>query len=78
MFTDEKEPVSPVLSETEKQAEVGVEARSVSSSSDIDGRGDEALKLVGRERTQRFSDEYNAKLRRKLVRCFALWDASHD
>ncbi|TCD71290.1 hypothetical protein EIP91_011061 [Steccherinum ochraceum] len=28
--------------------------------------GDEALKLVGRERETEFSDEYNAKLRRKL------------
>ncbi len=30
--------------------------------------GDEALKLVGRERTNQFSEEYNRKLRRKLVR----------
>ena len=29
--------------------------------------GDEALKLVGRERTAQFSEEYNRKLRRKLV-----------
>ena len=29
--------------------------------------GDEALKLVGRERTAEFSAEYNKKLRRKLV-----------
>ena len=29
--------------------------------------GDEALKLVGRERTAQFSDEYNRKLRWKLV-----------
>ncbi|KAH9853800.1 MFS general substrate transporter [Lenzites betulinus] len=28
--------------------------------------GDEALKLVGRERTTKFSEEYNRKLRRKL------------
>lgn len=32
--------------------------------------GDEALKLVGRERTTQFSEEYNRKLRRKLVRIF--------
>lgn len=31
------------------------------------GNGDEALKLVGTERTTEFSEEYNAKLRRKLV-----------
>lgn len=29
--------------------------------------GDEALKLVGRERTAEFSEEYNRRLRRKLV-----------
>lgn len=29
--------------------------------------GDEALKLVGKERTAQFSEEYNRKLRRKLV-----------
>ena len=29
--------------------------------------GDEALKLVGAERSARFSEEYNARLRRKLV-----------
>ena len=28
---------------------------------------DEALKLVGQERTAEFSEEYNRKLRRKLV-----------
>ena len=36
---------------------------SVMDSSD----GDEALKLVGRERETQFSEEYNAKIRRKLV-----------
>ena len=30
--------------------------------------GDEALKLVGRERRAEFSEEYNRKLRWKLVR----------
>ena len=30
--------------------------------------GDEALRLVGKERTAQFSEEYNKKLRRKLVR----------
>ena len=29
--------------------------------------GDEALNLVGRERETQFSEEYNAKIRRKLV-----------
>jgi ACS family allantoate permease-like MFS transporter len=31
-------------------------------------RGDEALQLVGAERKEQFSEEYNLKLRRKLVR----------
>ena len=31
--------------------------------------GDEALKLVGKERTVQFTEEYNARIRRKLVRC---------
>ena len=31
-------------------------------------RGDEALQLVGAERKEHFSEEYNRKLRRKLVR----------
>lgn len=35
----------------------------------IEGRAaDEALQLVGKERTAQFSDEYNRRLRRKLVR----------
>jgi len=35
-------------------------------------RGDEALQLVGAERKEQFSEEYNLKLRRKLVR-LSLW-----
>jgi len=39
-----------------------------SMDSSIESRqGDEALKLVGTERQVTFSDEYNLKLRRKLV-----------
>lgn len=30
-------------------------------------QADEALQLVGKERTQEFSEEYNRRLRRKLV-----------
>jgi hypothetical protein len=33
--------------------------------------GDEALQLVGTQRTSQFSDEYNRKLRRKLVRKYS-------
>lgn len=35
-------------------------------------QGDEALELVGRERTAQFSEEYNRKLLHKLVRRFSL------
>ena len=43
---------------------VGTVSESVVESTD----GDEALRLVGKERTAQFSEEYNKKLRRKLVR----------
>jgi len=36
------------------------------SSIDLD-HGDEALRLIGAERTAQFSEEYNEKLKRKLV-----------
>ncbi len=35
-------------------------------------QGDEALRLVGAERSAQFSEEYNAKLKRKLVRVLTL------
>lgn len=57
----EKVPPSPLVNE--KQA-VTSETASVVDSVD----GDEALHLVGRERTSQFSEEYNKRLRRKLVR----------
>lgn len=41
-------------------------ASELSTGSDILD-GDEALHLVGAERTAQFSEEYNRKLRRKLV-----------
>lgn len=56
----EKVPSSPVLDE--KHA---VDSETVSVIDSL--QGDEALQLVGRERTAEFSDEYNKKLRRKLV-----------
>lgn len=39
------------------------------SQSDL-SQQDEALRLVGRERQAEFSDEFNKKLRRKLVSAF--------
>jgi len=66
---------SPSLSEKEKSSES--EFRNRYSNDDPDKLGvettissvdgDEALRLVGRERTAQFSEEYNKKLRRKLV-----------
>ena len=56
----EKQPASPVVDE--KQAET-LEIASITDSVE----GDEALHLVGRERTAQFSEEYNKRLRRKLV-----------
>ena len=56
----EKQPASPVVDE--KQAET-LEIASIADSVE----GDEALHLVGRERTVQFSEEYNKRLRRKLV-----------
>ena len=50
--------------EDEKQL-YGSQTVSLVDSSD----GDEALKLVGRERQVQFSEEYNRKLRNKLVKC---------
>lgn len=52
------------MHEDEKQVESAEVASLVDAS-----EGDEALELVGRERTAQFSEEYNRKLLRKLVRC---------
>ncbi|OCH93599.1 MFS general substrate transporter [Obba rivulosa] len=51
----EKEPHSPEKDDFDATVSV-VES----------GEGDEALRLVGRERVQQFSEEYNKRLRRKL------------
>ncbi|KAK7695716.1 hypothetical protein QCA50_000352 [Cerrena zonata] len=58
-ITDEKR--SSTASRDEKHV-YETDTVSVTDSSD----GDEALKLVGRERVAQFSEEYNRKLRRKL------------
>lgn len=64
--------VSPDKIEDEKanDAQIALDekrpASELSTSSDILD-GDEALHLVGAERTAQFSEEYNRKLRRKLV-----------
>lgn len=62
IHSDEKKtlPSSPVVDEK------AVESDTVSVVDTL--QGDEALHLVGRERTAEFSEEYNKKLRRKLVR----------
>lgn len=58
------------MSEPEKGSLNTVEARGddkvgVDTVNSVDG--DEALRLVGAVRTTQFSEEYNLKLRRKLV-----------
>lgn len=54
--------------ENSSREEKQVEHVEIASLADI-FQGDEALELVGHERTAQFSDEYNRKLLRKLVRC---------
>lgn len=61
--TSEKTPPSPIVDE--KRA---VDSDTVSFVDTLNG--DEALQLVGRERTAEFSEEYNKRLRRKLVHTF--------
>jgi MFS transporter, ACS family, DAL5 transporter family protein len=62
--------VSPDKLESEKGNDTEValdEKRPASELSSEILDGDEALHLVGAERTVQFSEEYNRKLRRKLV-----------
>lgn len=71
---DRKSPVpsdeKPGPSSTEDEKQI-YESQTISLVDSSDG--DEALKLVGREREVQFSDEYNRKLRNKLVRAFILY-----
>jgi MFS transporter, ACS family, allantoate permease len=57
----EKTPLPSSSVEDEKHV-------AVSETDDSVNDGDEALHLVGRERTEEFSEEYNKRLRKKLVR----------
>ena len=56
----EKTPPSPVVDEKHV-----VDSDTASYVDTLEG--DEALQLVGRERTAEFSEDYNRRLRRKLV-----------
>lgn len=58
----EQKSVDEKIRDEEKRV-YETDASTIADSSD----GDEALKLVGREREAQFSEEYNAKLRAKLV-----------
>jgi len=58
------EKVSPIQEAFDEKRSYDAETASIADSSE----GDEALKLVGRERERQFSDEYNRKLRNKLDR----------
>ncbi len=63
----------PTNTETERKSDASIEekiapdAEKVSIASVDVSRGDEALRLVGIERSAEFSEEYNLRLRRKLV-----------
>lgn len=55
-----------MLTHNEKDEEKRSASEDVQSVDTLSG-ADEALKLVGQERTAFFDDAYNARLRRKLV-----------
>jgi hypothetical protein len=61
-----------VREQEQEEKHVGVTTVASFDSSDMD----EAMRLVGAERTAVFSEEYNAKLRRKLVGFSFLWVGS--
>ena len=58
----EKRSPTPTSRDAEKD---GFDAAATVLTDSVDG--DEALQLVGKERTAQFSEEYNRRLRRKLV-----------
>lgn len=61
-----EEKVSP---DSEEQRPQSLDEKLSTESIVVDlSQADEALQLVGAERTTQFSEEYNLKLRRKLVR----------
>lgn len=62
-----KGPSDDILSNDNASVEKRSLKDDVVATADLPSDGDEALKLVGKERTVHFSEEYNAKLRRKLV-----------
>ena len=66
MSTSLKEKSQVEVSDVEKHSHSG----SVDEKFSVDLQdGDEALRLIGAERTTQFSKEYNEKLKRKLVGC---------
>ena len=69
LVTDGKHQAPPANGSFDEEKKVEVELDDSTSSLDIDD-ADAALGLVGTKRTMQFSEEYNRKLRRKLVRVF--------
>jgi len=64
---DEKKIQDKPIVATPSQEDVEEKLGATASVSEVDtSEGDEALQLVGKERTVQFSEEYNRKLRRKL------------
>lgn len=67
MITSIKEQkVAGDIEKSKHSAEVSMDEKVSTDSIDL-GNGDEALRLIGIERTAQFSEEYNLALRRKLV-----------
>lgn len=72
----EKQDVPPTSPSSIGHDDAKEEKYTHSSSASFDVRdGDEALQLVGAERTAEFSEEFNARLRRRLV-CLMLFRLS--
>lgn len=63
---EETERKSQISSHDEKHDPTATVVTTKSVDESFDGDGDEALKLVGTVRTEVFTEEYYAKLRRKL------------
>jgi ACS family allantoate permease-like MFS transporter len=70
-ITDAKAPVYDV--EKKSQPSEVLEDEKLGLYTVDTSQGDEALKLVGAERKEQFSEEYNLRLRKKLVHLPFKW-----
>lgn len=65
----EEQKVVGDVEKSKHSTEASIDEKVSNDSIDL-GNGDEALRLIGIERTAQFSEEYNIALRRKLVHPF--------